>query len=271
MKYFRDREVVLMRKIRKKLFPMNRSIKNQTLSEYRRINNISVAIFLVTIQIIYVFGDGMLQNIPSDWFTTSKFRDIILGLFISVTTFSVIYFFVLVIWQNVWKIYHLDTCYISGKWCHVFDRKIDDGKDYVRAGWLTISQNFYDIKLTAHNYCIYFKNGKLVYDSKNVSQWRFALSELENTGDIFACFKKETGYADPVSDSGIMKLSVYNCDKDNVVEKMEGVFMDAGGSKVKGNIKLYRAPKDFKFMEKNPEEWEKYVIDELKRKGANKK
>lgn len=258
-----------MRKLKQIRLPMNSKIENKTLSVYTKINNVSITLFLIVLQVVYVFEETIMQIIPELWFTNTKFRDIIIGILISSITFTIIYSCVFILWQKIWKYQHLNNCYISGNWCHVFDREIDDNTDYVRAGWLVISQNFYDIEVTAHNYYISLEGDKLVFDPKNISKWHFTLSELNNSGDIFACFEKETGYKNSISNTGIMKLSTYSYNVNDIVTKMDGTFMDAGKSLVKGNIKLFKAPNNFIFMENNPTEWEIYIIKELESRRKN--
>lgn len=258
----------MLHKLINKLFPMNNKIRNATLDEYKKIRNLSVSIFLIILQIVYIFRSRFDSFIFKYIFESRDVTEFITGIFISASSFTIIYLIVLSIWQKIWINQHSDSCYLSGIWYHVFDRVIDDDKDYVRAGWLTISQNFYDISVEANNYNVFFENGAIKYDSKSYSHWSFSLSEIQDDGKINACFIKNKEYSSLISNSGIMTLFVANKDHKDHVNEMSGIFSDSGASTVKGNIRFFKYIKrknlDFEFTECAPDAWKKYIYNQLK-------
>lgn len=257
----------MLHRIKGILFPMNSNIQNITLDEYKKIRNISVSVFLIIIQIMYIFKDSIDNKYLNCIFKNEDAKDFFVGIFVSAATFSFIYIIVSVVWQRIWISSHSDSCYIAGIWYHVFDRKIDDNKEYVRAGWLTITQNFYDISVEAYNYDIFLNNGELKYNAKSFSHWNFSMSTLNCNGEINACFIKNKEYLKTLSNSGIMQLSVTGKDRVGNVSELEGTFSDSGSSTVKGNIRCYKFKKqkkiDFDFMGNPPEAWKQHIINRL--------
>lgn len=250
-------------RIYKLLFPMDKNIDNATYEVYKTIHNITLSIYLVLLQIIYL-NEGWFRIL----FKNEDVADFIFGLLISATVYSVIYFFVSVIHRWIWIKYNLNKCYLSGTWYHVFERRIDDDKDYVRAGWITISQNYYDLRVEAYNYNIFIQNGKMTYDQKQCSHWEFTLSELNKNGRIIACFSKDSGYTDLISKSGIMDLYTEKDLNEKRINQMYGTFADSGNSTVKGDIKLFRGGKRkegrFDFLSCAPDEWNAYIRKSFK-------
>lgn len=259
----------MLRRIKKSLFPMNSDLENLTLLEYKKIQNVSISIYLITIQIVYCYRDIFNKNFIGVLFSNNDIKDFILGIIISATTFSAIYFVVLLIWQRIWISSNKNTCYLEGTWYHVFGREVDKNKNYVRAGIIEISQNFYDISVNAYNYDIYIKDGTITYDPNSFSNWYFSLCELKKEGKIEAKFLKVKEYSEALSNSGIMMLSVYSRDYKENIKELVGVFSDSGSSTVKGNIRVFKATKatkkqDFDFLDSAPDIWKQYIYNQLK-------
>lgn len=242
---------------------MDTGIQNQTLNEYIKVRNQSVALFLLIIQALYLNPSLFL-----DFFKDKDLADYIMGLVISGSLFSAIYAVLFFIHQRLWISKYANTCYVSGIWYHVFDRRIDKDKDYVRAGWVRISQNFYDLNVEAYNYNVYVEDGHLKCDEQKRSHWYFSLSQLEENGSIKACFAKATKNVDLASNSGVMDLFLVRDDSGKCIDKMYGVFADSAPSTVTGNIKLFRyqpakTNTNFKVIDCAPTEWKEYIADQL--------
>lgn len=263
----------MLYKIRNIIHPMNKKdLNNKTLDIYEKIRNISLAITLIVMQIFYIFLNNHSFLLLNSIFADEKIKEFVQGLVLSASTYAVIYFLVLMIWQRIWISQNSDSCYLSGTWYHVFDRQIDSKENYVRAGFLTIKQNFYDISVEANNFNVFFdeETHTLTYDPKDYSHWNFALSELKENGEIYATFLKKKKYTNISSDSGVMNLFVQNIDKKNKVSELKGTFSDSGTSTVTGNISFFRCEtasgKGSEFIKNAPDNWYKYIENQLKMK-----
>ena len=259
----------MLHRIKKILFPMNSDLENYTLDEYKRIRNLSISIYIVTIQIFYCFKDKINFKFLDDVFVSKDLEEFVFGIFISATTFSLIYFTVSLVWQRVWISLNKDNCYFDGTWYHVFDREVDKNKKFIRAGFVTISQNFYDISVTAYNYDIYINNeGMITYDPKTLSNWHFSLCSIKKDGTIDAKFVKQKEYNETLSNKGVMMLLVHGRDYKDNVNELVGTFSDSGFSTVKGNIRMFKSGKkakksDFDFLGFAPDVWKEYIRNQL--------
>lgn len=247
--------------------PMDTNINNSTLDIYKKIRNASITCFLLIIQVI-LLNASFIDSLFKD----KDFADYFLGLLLSSSLFSAIYIIFFFIYQRIWIWKNSQTCYISGVWYHVFARECDRNEDYVRCGWINITQNFYDLNVEAYNYNITLKNGELYCDEFKCSHWNFAISELDNQGKIIACFTKNNQNSNLLSNSGIMELFPIKNSADNKLTELYAFFADTAPSSVKGNIKLFRSDKKrnnikTSFLTDAPEDWVEYVKKELMQKN----
>jgi len=261
----------MLHKIKNLCYPM-RNIENKTMAEYLKIRNFSISIFLIAIQFLYTMLDGEDHAIFGYVFNSNTIEEFLIGFVGNVIAYAVIHFVISVIWQWVWIGFNADNCYLAGTWYYVYARDFDKGKDYARAGFLTLEQNFYDISVQAHNYDVRVDaEGRLYYVEEGKSSWHFVTAEVDEEGSVKAFFKKDKEGADVKSHDGVMTLDVINHDEKGRIDMMDGITSDAGASTIRGGIRMYRLKTDRKhakakrhFMKEYPPEWEEAVRKQLK-------
>lgn len=269
-------------KIKKWIYPMDSTVENATVTKYKEINDLALAIFLGLLQFLnlrWLNGHSPYLSFYFDPITVSNF---VIGYIFSALLFTLIYFIIRFGVQKIWIYQNRDDSYIAGDWFHFYSRKEDAKENYIRGGWISISQNFYDIDVEGHNFNINYNNKDLFIKPNPVrSTWKFETSEIDEKGNVIGSFKKRSKVVDKNKEDspevdcyGIISFDGKAYDKYGIIQQLYGKTADAGASTVSGGLTLFRSPKRIKLTKDEypelinlaPELWREEVRKQFQNK-----